>query len=280
MVAQFSFSPNQPRTASDAAVTLVGKSYADERGQQTFQIMRELSRTLAQQPEPNVLGIPQALFYDPGLRLLAQQRVAGVPYRDLIDRPDLTGYLRLAGKALSTLHSQNIAVGREVWLRDHIADLIVPGPRALCEQVPEYRARVEALVEAMEDRERAWQPTTVVGPIHRDFHLRKLLYAQGRAWLVDWDLFARGDTALDIGSFIAHLQLQLPNQHKRAIGAFISGYFEERPLLLLERVPLYAAFTYLKLACRRFALREPRWNDQVRDLLQRAETCLVMNTIV
>lgn len=280
MVAQLSFSHNQPRAASDAAVTLVGKSYADERGQQTFQVMRELSRTLAQQPEPNVLGIPQALFYDAGLRLLAQQRVAGVPYRDLLDRPDLAVYLRLAGKALSTLHNQNLALGHEVWLRDHLADLIAPHLHALCEQAPEYRARVEALIEVMADRERAWQPTTIVGPIHRDFHLRKLLYAQGRAWLVDWDLFARGDTALDIGSFIAHLQLQLATQHKRAIGAFINGYFEERPLVLLERVPLYAAFTYLKLACRRFALREPRWDEHVRDLLQRAETCLVTNTIV
>jgi aminoglycoside phosphotransferase (APT) family kinase protein len=280
MVAQFSFSQNQPRATSDSAVTLVGKSYADERGQQTFQIMRELSRTLAQQPEPNVLGVPQALFYDPGLRLLAQQRIAGVPYRDLLDRPDLAGYLRLAGKALSTLHSQNMAVGREVGLSDHLADLVAPHPRALCEHLPEYRARVEALIGAMEDQERAWRPKTIVGPIHRDFHLRKLLYAQGRAWLVDWDLFARGDTALDIGSFIAHLQLQLATQHKRAIGAFIDGYFEERPLVLLERVPLYAAFTYLKLACRRFALREPRWDEQVRDLLRRAETCLATNTIV
>ena len=280
MVAQFSLSQNQPRATTESAVTLIGKSYTDERGQQTFQIMRELSRTLAQQPDQTVLGIPQALFYDPGLRLLAQQRVAGVPYRELIDRPDLPSYLRLAGKALSTLHSQTMAVGREVWLSDHLADLVAPHPRALCEQLPEYRARVEALVEAMQDKERALRPQIAVGPIHRDFHLRKLLYAQGRAWLVDWDLFARGDAALDLGSFIAHLQLQLSSQHRHALGAFIDGYFENRPLMLLERVPLYAAFTYLKLACQRLAQRDARWEDQARDLLQRSETCLMTNAIV
>jgi aminoglycoside phosphotransferase (APT) family kinase protein len=260
-------------------LTLVGKSDADEPGQQTFQIMRELNRSLGQQPDQTDVGVPQALFYDPKLHLLAQQRITGVGYAELQGRSDFLQYLRLAGQALSRLHRQPIGAGPETWLPDHLADLIQPHPTSLCEQMPAYRSQLEALISTMRAQERSWKHNIEIGPIHRNFHLHNLFYAQGRVWVVDWDLFAQGDPALDVGTFIVYLQTQLGERRRSSIGAFIDGYFHERPLLLLERVPLYAALTYLRLASVCFRMKEPGWEDQFRDLLSRGEECLVKFTI-
>lgn len=277
---QYSFSQSQLLRSAEPALTLVGKSYADDRGQQTFQIMRELNHTLAQQAHTAALAIPQVLFYDPSLRLLAQQRVVGIPYTDLLERSDLTNYVELAGAALAFLHNQYLTVGQEVWLRDHLADLVYPQPTELGEQLPQYRTQIETLIAEMKSQERGIKPSIEIDPIHRNFSLRKLLYREGRAWLIDWDLFAQGDPAFDIGNFVVHLQVRLGEQSRRAIAAFIDGYFNARPLLILERVPLYAAFAYLRLAAKCFRHKEAHWEDQLRGYLRRGEECLATRSIM
>jgi Ser/Thr protein kinase RdoA (MazF antagonist) len=279
-VVQYAFTQSQLPRSAEPALTLVGKSYTDDRGQQTFQIMRELNHNLARQADASALAVPQVLFYDPSLRLLAQQRVVGIPYTDLLDRPELTNYVQLAGAALAFLHNQCLAVGREVWLRDHLVDLLYPQPSQLGEQLPQYRAQIETLIAEMESQERAIKPPVEAGPIHRNFGPSKVLYREGRAWVTDWDLFAQGDPALDIANFVVHLQVRLAHQPRRAIAAFIEGYFNARPLLILERVPLYAAFAYLRLAAKCFRRKEARWEDQLRDYLRRGEECLATRSLV
>lgn len=277
---QYSFTQNQLRRPAEPALTLVGKSYADDRGQQTFQVMRELNHTLAQQADPAPLAVPQVLFYDPSLRLLAQQRAMGVPYAELLNRADLANYVQTAGTALAFLHNQCLAVGHEAWLRDHLADLVYPQPAQLAEQLPQYRTQIETLIGEMRSQERAMKPAIEIAPIHRNFGPRKVLYREGRAWVIDWDLFAQGDPALDIGTFVVHLQVRIAHQPRRAIAAFIDGYFQARPLLILERVPLYAAFAYLRLAAKCARRKEAGWEDQLRDYLRRGEECLATRSIV
>ena len=277
---QFSFTESQLPRSAEPALTLVGTSYTDDRGQQTFQIMRELNHNLAQQADASALAVPQVLFYDPSLRLLAQQRVVGIPYSDLLDRAEPTNYVQLAGAALALLHNQHLAIGNEAWLRDHLADLLHPQPAQLGDQLPEYRAQIEMLIAEMISQERHIKPAIETGPIHRNFGPSKVLYREGRAWVIDWDLFAQGDPALDIANFVVHLQVRIAQQPGRALAAFIDGYFAARPLLILERVPLYAAFAYLRLAAKCFQRKEAHWEDQLRDYLRRGEECLAARSIV
>jgi thiamine kinase-like enzyme len=44
--------------------------------------------------------------------------------------------------------------------------------------------------------------------IHRDFYSAQVLVDEGRLFLIDFDLYCRGDPALDIGNFIGHMTEQ------------------------------------------------------------------------
>ena len=41
--------------------------------------------------------------------------------------------------------------------------------------------------------------------VHRDFYHDQLLFDAERTWILDLDCAARGDAAMDVGNFVAHL---------------------------------------------------------------------------
>lgn len=266
------------RFADAGGLALVGKFYADDTGQRTFRAMRELDATLAREPGRPLLRLPTPLFYDPRRRFLAQPLVEGTPYPTLLGGDDFRAPLRLAGQALALLHRLRVRVGRTAWLRDHLRQLIHPHPRVLCQRWPEYRAAVEALLAGLAERERAWLGLIEGTPIHRDFHLRQLFHDQGRVCLIDWDLFARGDAALDVGNFLVYLETHLGEQAAACSAAFLDGYCANHAGSVLERVPVYKAFTYLRLACKRVRLGGNDWHGRVWHLLRRAEQSLAATT--
>lgn len=275
MVVQYSFYDRESQWERKPFLTLIGKFYADETGEQTYRIMRVLMTTLSQTGTTPLLAIPQPLFYDPVRRFLAQERAEGVPYRELLSRSDYRKNFRLAGKALAMLHAQRVPAGETKWIRDHLTELIHPHPMRLAEQIPWYRPLVERLIETMGEREKEWKKEIDVSPLHRDFHLRQLFYGQDQVWVIDWDLFAKGDPALDVGNFVVYLKTHLTQRCLPSIDAFLEGYFSDRPSSILERVPLYEALTYLRLACKRFRLKGDYWREKVNEMLLRSEKCLM-----
>ena len=272
MVVEYRFAETHP--------AVFGKFYADETGELVFQALRALDRSLARTQARSVLGLPTVLFYDPRHRFLAQRRVDGTPYPALLGRDDVHDLFRLAGQALAVLHAQRVPVGRVTWLDDHLRELIRPWPLSLAERWPEYRAPIQDLLATMAECEQPWRSLIEPAPIHRDVHLRQLFYGevQSRVWLIDWDLVARGDPALDVGNLLVYLETHLADdQAARASAAFLDGYLAGRPAAgLLQRVPLYKAFTYLRLACKRTRLAGEGWQDTTWDLLRRAEGCLAL----
>ena len=268
LVVEYRFAETHP--------AVFGKFYADQTGEVVFQAMCELDQALARSQARPLLSLPTVLYYDPRYRFLAQRRVDGTPYPDVLGRQDVHRLFRLAGQALAVLHAQRVPVGRVTWLDDHLRELIRPWPLSLCDRLPEYRAPIEALLTAMAERERPWRGLVEPAPIHRDVHLRQLFYAHDRVTLIDWDLVARGDPALDIGNFLVYLETHLGGQAAPASAAFLDGYVAQDGSRSLERVPLYKAFTYLRLACKRTRLGGEGWQDKTWELLGRAERCLAL----
>jgi aminoglycoside phosphotransferase (APT) family kinase protein len=259
---------------SDPYQTLIGKFYKDRMGHHTFQTMGELCDVLSQHTLHAPFAAPRALFYDPHLRFLAQERVDGVPFKELVDRADFDRYLRRAGSALAGLHSLKLATGRTTSVLHHLSDLMHPHPFELAEQLPEFRGLVEEIMQALFKLEDGWKHEVECSPIHRDFHLRQLFYGDDRVWIIDWDLFAKGDPALDIGNLLVYLKTHLAYNDFRSIENVLEGYFASGASAILKRIPLYEALTYLRLACKRFQLKPPRWKDRVRNMLYSSQQCL------
>lgn len=248
----------------------VGKFYADETGQKTFETMRAIGSALS--VGKPILAIPPAIYYDRRRRFLVQEFVQGTPFGDLLDRAEFADYFRLAGQALAVLHSQDLVEGKVKWIGDHVAELIRPDPAELYRRYPEYRERIEVLLDRLQTREAEFGGSIETSPLHRDFHLRQLFHGNRRVWVVDWDTFARGDPAFDVAYFVVYLKTHLQAmQCSAAADAFLNGYFATRPRSILERTPMYEAFNYLRRACRRFRLRDHRWEEQMRRMLARIE---------
>src|SRR3990172_3602814 len=251
MVVQYSFYQAGNPVASRPILRLIGKFYPDESGKGNYSLLQKLRKAL-QNSRPGILAVPAVLFYDSYRRLLVQQRIDGILYSDLIGRSDAPDFFRLAGKALAELHSLDISAGIRKRIGDHLGELICPHPERLCDQLPEFRTQIESLV--VEIRKAEMQLEAESCPIHRDLHLQQMFYHRRCVWLIDWDLYAKGDPALDVGNFLVYLEIN-PNGEKASLtAAFLDGYFAERPGSILRRVPRFKALTWLRLAAKRIRL--------------------------
>ena len=110
-----------------------------------------------------------------------------------------------------------------------------------------------------------------VGPVHRDFYDKQVLYTAGRTTLLDFDNISPGDPAQDVGNFLSHLDLRRM-QHPgtgpeiaSAGEAFCESYGgQDRSFD--RRVTWWQAATSLRLAGL-YALR-PRWHDLTLELVE------------
>lgn len=248
---------------------LVGKSYGDATGARTFEVMRAVRRALDTVAAPALLSVPEALGYDAPRRCLLQQRVEGAGFAELARGPDFARYLRLVGEALALLHRLPLGLGEVKGVEDHVRELMRPHPLELAQALPECRDRIEALLRGFEALGGAW--AGVPAPLHRDFHLRQLFWGDGRVWLIDWDLFALGDPALDVGNFVMYLETRLDARAAAATEAFMAGYREQAAAEVAPRVPLYKALGYLRRACKHRRIGGEDWRRSALDMLQQAE---------
>jgi aminoglycoside phosphotransferase (APT) family kinase protein len=92
-------------------------------------------------------------------------------------------------------------------------------------------------------------------PVHRDFYYSQLLFHGPETILIDFDLIARGDPAIDVANFLAHLVFLGLDRlgDRRALAAegprFRQAYAARRPVEegFWRRVSFYEAATYFRL---------------------------------
>lgn len=260
---------------------LIGKFYAGGIGQSAYQAMTALQQALASKARTFILAAPAPHFYDAELDLIVQEFVVGVPYYDLIEEEErVPFYFIEAGKALAALHSLNIRQGARRSISNHLEELIHPHPLLFADIMPDYHATVEGLIQEMIRIETQWKIEETI-PIHRDFHLRQLFHDEKQIWLIDWDLLAMGDPALDVGNFMVYLETRLGGEkHPELIDTFLEGYFSEAPSHRGDRIYLYKSLTYLRLACKAFRLKPDGWEARLKKMLLSSERCLLEKPVM
>jgi thiamine kinase-like enzyme len=232
--------------------------------------MKSLHDELAKR-ENAPLAIPKPLFYSAENRLLMLKWIGYRSFVELINSRCYQHYLRLAGKALALLHQLPPVYGQVKTLDDHLSELIMPHPLALVGQLSEQGGRVKIIVDKLCDAGNRLQPQFGPVPLHRDFHLRQLFCGKRKVWLIDWDMYALGDPALDVGNFLVYLRVKIPTQSLSAGAAFLQGYRSLMPEVGEANINLYQALTYLRLACKAFRLKQKDWENRVDKLLTECE---------
>jgi hypothetical protein len=239
-----------------------GKVYGDDRAPAAAAALRLLRQGLG---DDAGVVVPRPLGIVPPLRLGLAEPIAGRPVLpELIkaaSAPDLTERLSsavaLAARTLAAVHACS-AAGAVLPFRD-LAGEVTTAERdiALLAPVwPEVAARLRPAVERAFALTGGHPPAPVLA--HGDFTPGQvLLDGSGRAGIVDVDTLCVAEGALDVGRFLAYLQVTAVRGSRSAqsraddlTALFLAAYLDARPAgenrrSFLERV---AAFHGLALA--------------------------------
>jgi len=262
------------------AARLFAKLFGSDRG---ASVLTGMSR-IAEAVQAEDLRVPRPLGYEPRLRLLLMEFLEGSALAaDLYAGVSPVPAERMAA-ALAALHEAPASLPRR-WTRqkelrntrEWIAALAGRGG------LPGSRAR-ELLASLEEDA--SGLPDVADTVVHRDFYADQVHDCGGRTAILDLDDARRGDPAVDVGNFLAHLvlrPLQFPETAAgcaRARGAFLEAYRARRAGSVGEgferRVLFYEATSLLRLAG--VYAGRPRWSaglpDQLLDACGRASASL------
>lgn len=222
---------------------LVAKIAQPDRLCREIEVQAAVGRSLSGEA---MLAVPPVLFHDVDAGVAVMRRVQAPTVAERLSGGDLEALSR-TGQALACLHALRVDLGRPTDLARHLSDLVRPAPEQWRAHSP-LSDRAALLLEAILEREPAAAPMRIV---HRDVHLRQLLDDGRRVWLLDWEHAATGDPALDLGNLYAYLQARRPAAVARlAISEIAAGYEPWDSAKALSRVPIFEAFTFLRLACK------------------------------
>ncbi len=249
--------------------TSVLKRYDDGRGPHAARTMRAVHRALAATGGRTALAVPAVHRWHAHAEVLVQAAVPGRPLLPLLATARRTSALTHAARALAALHTSGARTSPATTMADHLADLMHPQAEHVARAVPSLGRRIRAVAAAL----RRWQmtaPAVPAVPIHRDAHPRQMTLDGTRVWLVDWDLAARGDAALDVANFALYLRTRLAREGDDAAETFLAAY-RRHGLDVDGRLDAYTACMALRLVCKTWRRRAPGWQAGMAALLTRAE---------
>ena len=138
-----------------------------------------------------------------------------------------------------------------------------------------------AAIDALFDRARELYQRLPQEPptfTHGDFKSEHVWCGPYGLILLDFDSCHLGDPALDIGKFLAHLQLwHVLNEQpglEPARQAFLAGYAVGKSKERLLRARLYEVVELVKITTRRVPLFDPDWTSRTERMIERAHSVM------
>ncbi|MDQ2987102.1 MAG: aminoglycoside phosphotransferase family protein [Armatimonadota bacterium] len=171
------------------------------------------------------------------IRAIEFEKLEGVAAEPALFDGDET-IAQLAGDALAAMHKADVKVSRQHTIESEMEILqnrLADDPELFCA----CKAASRRLV------------ATSPAAIHRDFHPGQLLIQpNGRLAILDFDLMAMGDPAIDVGNFAAHLEeagIRGKSVSGTAIKTFLKSYQGARGPALLDNATIYCALSLARL---------------------------------
>ena len=262
--------------------TVFAKLYAGEDGQRIFRLAAQVANWLAE--GHCGLASVRPLSYVAGDSLVLYPRVPGTPLHEHLHHRgrDLAPSLEQAGAGLHRLQKLPQSFAGTIEVHDFAMEVgeIVRASRHLSALLPAVGATVDAILDrAQQLHERLPQERPTF--IHGDFKCEHLWATPDGLSLIDFDSCHLSDPALDVGKFLADLQLwydayALPGVDQ-AQERFLVGYGHRASDPRLIRARLYEAIQLVKITARRVGLFEHDWVSRTERLIGRAQA--VMNNL-
>lgn len=177
---------------------------------------------------PGRIGVPRVLGEIQALHLWLQEEVGGRRVTDHLRPGGSTRPAALVGAALARLHACGVE-GGSAWTLGDERKVLESALGQAAAALPRRADRISALLAASS----AVLTTLGEGPvtgIHRDWYPDQALINGEAVWILDLDLHAQGDPAIDLGNFAAHVRELAIRQYGDPAAlashesAFLDGY--------------------------------------------------------
>ncbi|MCF7993007.1 MAG: aminoglycoside phosphotransferase family protein [Thiohalocapsa sp.] len=183
---------------------IIGKARARGLNLRTWRLMQALRHSPPAWEGPYLTDIPPALGIVPRWHMWLQTRVPGETlWRGLL-APAPEELAEGVADALHALHSAPVTPERTHGIDEEL-EILKRRLRDAASRRPDLAARIARVGDTCIDLADALRERPVA-TLHRDFYPDQVLVDGKRLYLLDLDLVSRGDPALDVGNFVAHLQ--------------------------------------------------------------------------
>jgi len=256
------------------------KLYRGEDGASVFRVATQAAEWLAHQGKGVTAERPLGYLVGDEVVLYAGLTGAALSARLRPRRKmRMAQCLERAGAALHALHCMPLAVAGPLRSHDFEAEIseIARAGAHIRVLLPSAGAVIDELLSrARKLHERLPQePPTFT---HGDFKSEHVWAGPGGLTLIDFDASHLGDPALDIGKFLAHLDLWHvtydPAGLEQARASFLAGYIPGAPEERLLRARLYEAVELVKITARRVRLFDSDWTSRTERLIGRAHAAM------
>lgn len=178
-----------------SVTTVVGKARAKGADHTTHELTRELAAAGVPVPEP--VGVV------PAFGMWLQRKVPGTPSTVLLTVDGGAELARRIAESVHALHRAGVPAPRRHTVADEL-DTLGRRLTELARSRPGWAQRLARLYDACH-RLTESIPAAADGVAHRDFYPDQVLSDGPRLVLLDFDLYAVADPALDAGNFLGHL---------------------------------------------------------------------------
>jgi aminoglycoside phosphotransferase (APT) family kinase protein len=193
------------------------------------------------------VGVPGSHGVVAEMHLWLQDAVPGRMAADfLLPGGDTTPSAR-AGVALARLHRTSVPTDR-TWTFAQETEVLEQALFAAQKALPGEAGRIASIAGKARLLISSLAPGPVTG-LHRDYYPDQVLIDGERAWLLDLDLYALGDPAIDLGNYVAHIAELALRRHGDAAAldehaaAFLQAYGGHVPLPDGLRVKMMKVFS-------------------------------------
>jgi phosphotransferase family enzyme len=229
--------------AANSAITLLGKARAKATDEVTFALTRQLWQSGFDNEAADGVHIPEPVGLIPAFHMYLQQKVAGRLVCDLLPEAAGAWLGRRVAEALLKLHASDVSPPRRHTMKDEL-NILRARLRLVARSHPHWAERVERVLAGCERLAASLTPNEP-RPVHRDFYPGQVLVHGETITLLDFDLSAWGDPAVDVGNYLAHVtELSLrvakkPEAFREHEFAFESHYRDCQPEVISKSIVIY-----------------------------------------